>query len=87
MIHVEPLSDKVFQVTVHGDTVTSHEVSIDPSFARKLAGGDVDNRKLVEKSFEFLLQREPNTQILRKFDLSVIQQYFPEFEAEIRAML
>jgi hypothetical protein len=41
----------------------------------------------VEKSFEFLLDREPNTSILRTFDLPVIQRYFPEYERTIRTML
>jgi hypothetical protein len=41
----------------------------------------------VVKSFEFLLEREPNTSILRSFDLSVISQYFPEYENEIRKEL
>lgn len=87
MIEIEPLSEKVYRVTVHADTVTTHEVTVDPSYRDRLGAGDIDGRKLVEKSFEFLLQREPNTQILRKFDLSVIQQYFPEYETEIRRAL
>jgi len=84
MIQIEALGENVFRVTVHGDTVTTHDVTVEPSYSRRLVGEDIDTRKLVEKSFEFLLQRESNTQILRKFDLSVIQQYFPEFESEIR---
>ena len=87
MIEVEPISEKVYRVTVHGDTVTTHEVTVDPSYWRRLGGAEIDGARLVEKSFEFLLQREPNAQILRKFDLSVIQQYFPEYEAEIRDAL
>jgi hypothetical protein len=35
---------------------------------------------LVRRSFEFLLEREPATSILREFDLAVIQRYFPEFD-------
>ncbi len=41
----------------------------------------------MEKSFEFLLDREPNTSILGRFDLPVIGQYFPEYEKKIRKML
>jgi hypothetical protein len=47
----------------------------------------VPAEKLVEKSFEFLLEREPNTSILRSFDLPAIQRYFPEYERTIRTML
>jgi hypothetical protein len=39
----------------------------------------------VKRSFEFLLEREPNTSILPEFDLSVIQRYFPEYERTIRS--
>jgi hypothetical protein len=42
---------------------------------------------LIEKSFEFLLQRESNTSILRTFDLPVIGHYFPDYESAIVKML
>ena len=45
-------------------------------------GGDVGN--LVTRSFEFLLEREPASAILREFDLGVIQRYFPEFDQHFR---
>ena len=32
----------------------------------------------------FLLEREPNTSILRSFDVDVIGTYFPEFRDAIR---
>ena len=40
--------------------------------------------KLVQRAFAFLLARESPSQILRRFDLSDIQRYFPEFDEEIR---
>ena len=40
---------------------------------------------LVRHSFAFLLEREPKTSILRRFDLTVIGRYFPEWERTIRA--
>ena len=36
--------------------------------------------ELVRRSFEFLLQRESKESILREFELSVIQRYFPEYD-------
>ena len=39
--------------------------------------------ELVRDSFAFLLDRESKESILREFDLSVIQRYFPEFQAVI----
>jgi hypothetical protein len=45
-----------------------------------LTGGKISPKALVEQSFEFLLEREPNTMILSRFDLPVISEYFPEYE-------
>ena len=41
--------------------------------------GIITAAQLVEKSFEFLLERESNTSIMHSFDLSVIARYFPEY--------
>ena len=40
--------------------------------------------ELVRDSFRFLLEREPKESILRQFDLSVIQQYFPDYDGALR---
>jgi hypothetical protein len=66
---------------------TSHEVSVPAGFAASLGCGHVAPGELVRASFEFLLEREPATSILRKFSLDVISQYFPGYPAEIRARL
>jgi hypothetical protein len=42
---------------------------------------------LVETSFKFLLERESNTSILSRFDLPIIERYFPEYEETIKDML
>jgi hypothetical protein len=39
--------------------------------------------ELIRTSFEFLLEREPPESILRRFDVSVISRYFPEYRAEM----
>jgi len=41
--------------------------------------------ELIRRSFEFLLKREAKESILRDFNLSVIQRYFPEYDTAIRA--
>jgi len=76
-----------FDVTVESDSVTRHRVTLDPVYYQMLAGGKVDEERLIEASFEFLLERESNTAILGEFDLSVIRRYFPEYEIEIMKML
>jgi hypothetical protein len=83
-INVLALNDTVFQITVIDKTTTLHEVTVQPDYALKLTAGKIDNASLVKSSFEFLLAREPNTSILRSFDLGVIARYFPEYENSIK---
>jgi len=52
-----------------------------------LVGASVPPMRLIEESFRFLLEREPNTSILSTFDLPVIGRYFPEYEREIARRL
>ena len=65
---------------------TKHQVSVSAASVARWAHGDgeADVADLVRRSFEFLLAREPATSILRRFDLSVIQSYFPEYDREFR---
>jgi hypothetical protein len=68
-----------------GDTAspTRHTVAVRRGDIDRWAQGrSVD--QLVRRSFEFLLEREPRESILRRFDLSVIQRYFPEFDRVIQ---
>ena len=66
---------------------TSHQVSVPTGFAASLGCGHVASEELVRASFEFLLEREPATSILREFSLDVISQYFPSYTAEIGTRL
>jgi hypothetical protein len=73
----------IADVTVHGARATTHRVRISAAELERYYGaGDV--AELVRRSFAFLLEREPSTSILREFDLSVIERYFPEYATEIR---
>ncbi len=84
-ISVVEIDSNTYQVTVSAQTTTMHMVTVQADYAQKLTNGRISNTELLKKSFEFLLQRESNTSILRSFDLSVISRYFPEFEREIKA--
>lgn len=86
-IHVHKIDDATFEVSIQNNSPTTHIVSVDPAYADKLTGGAVTTEHLVSRSFEFLLQREPNTSILRNFELPVIGRYFPDYERVIRSML
>ncbi|MEK8017758.1 MAG: hypothetical protein VSS75_012875 [Candidatus Parabeggiatoa sp.] len=87
MITVEKINDTTFKVTVQSSTTTTHNVTLSPSYHEKLTHNKATPEQLIEKSFEFLLQRESNTSILSRFDLPVINQYFPEYESTIQNML
>ena len=67
-----------------GGAASEHEVRVTQADLARLAPGAVDPRDLVERSFAFLLEREPPSSILRRFDLPVIGRYFPDYEASIR---
>ncbi len=86
-ITVEKIDETTFKVTVTSRTTTTHTVTVTEDYWQKLTGGTTPPEKLIERSFEFLLEREPNTSILRTFDLPTIQHYFPEYERTIRTML
>jgi hypothetical protein len=84
-IRVERVHGETYQVVVSdGGKRTTHTVEVDPAYHRELTGGAVTPDVLIRKSFEFLLEREPQESILASFTLSVIRRYFPEYENEIR---
>jgi hypothetical protein len=78
-IEVTESSPNSFSVTVHGVQTTTHQVSVKPDYAKQLLRAQSTTAELVHASFQFLLDRESNTSILRSFDLSVIERYFPEY--------
>jgi hypothetical protein len=83
---VVPGDTSEFRVRVtEGDSATEHEVTVTDADLHRLATGHASTQDFVRACFEFLLAREPKEQILRRFDVSVISRYFPEFEEEIRA--
>jgi hypothetical protein len=82
-ISVLPSGDgHIAEVTVQGPPVTTHRVRVSRAERERYGGEDV--AALVKRSFEFLLAREANTSILREFDLSTIERYFPEYPREIQ---
>lgn len=82
-ITVSAQGDNRFGVTVaEGGTTTSHVVTASPRDVARLGSG-ASARDLVRASFGFLLDREPKESILGRFDLTVIEGYFPEYSNEI----
>ena len=87
MITVNTVDSTSFEVIVEGPTTTTHRVTLTHLYYQKLTNNQIPPESLVEKSFEFLLERESNTSILSRFDLPVIERYFPEYEETIKTML
>jgi len=86
-VSIKQLDANTFEVTVPGKTITEHLVTVTPEYAEKLTRGHATAEQLVARSFDFLLDRESNTSILRSFELPVIARYFPEYERVITDML
>jgi len=74
-----------FQVQIQeGTAQTNHKVTMtDATFKKLSAGKNISPEALVEKSFRFLLEREPKESIMSQFDITVISRYFPEYEKTI----
>jgi hypothetical protein len=72
------------RVADRGST-TDHEVlvtEIDLPPSMEEPGLD-DIERLVQETFAFLLEREPKEAILRRFELGVVERYFPDYPAII----
>jgi hypothetical protein len=70
---------------------SSYEVGI-PAAGPFLASllpdpGFDDAERLVRETFAFLLEREPRSSILARFDLPVVERYFPDYPADMRRRL
>ena len=82
-IEINKIDNDNFEVKVLNRTTTLHKVNLDDNIYKKMTNKKISKLKLIELSFEFLLKREPNTSIMSAFELSIINNYFPEFENEI----
>lgn len=87
MITVNTIDSTSFEVVVEDQTTTTHLVTLTHLYYQKLTNNQITPEMLVKKSFEFLLDRESNTSILSRFDLPIIERYFPEYEETIKTML
>jgi hypothetical protein len=87
-IEVETVSDGTFRVRViEGKSETSHTVTLKPADYERIAGGKIEPSELVRMAFEFLLENEPKESILGRFELPLIDRYFPNFEPEMKRRL
>ena len=86
-ITVESTGRNAYRVTITDeDSSTSHEVIAHAVDVTRLGLG-AKAEDLIAASFRFLLDREPEESILRRFDLTVIEQYFPAYPSTIAGYL
>jgi len=81
---ITELSKDKFEITVKADQLTKHVVSVTDQMLLNLTNNKISKKELLNFSFNFLLEREPNTSILSKFDIIVISKYFPEYTNKVR---
>jgi len=84
VIRVDEIRSRV--TVTEGQTETVHDVTLAEK-DRQRYGGDVASERLIQASFEFLLERESKESILPSFAIPAIERYFPEYPAVIRRRL
>jgi hypothetical protein len=77
----EPFEFEVVIREANGES--HHQVTVGKAVLKKMAAGRYTPEHCIEAAFRFLLDREPKESILRRFDVTVIARYFPEFEREL----
>ena len=83
-IKILELEKDQFSVEVIDKETTFHKVIISDKIHQNLTGGKVSKTQLLEKSFEFLFDREPNTSILTNFEIQIISHYFSDYANCVR---
>jgi len=87
MISVETIDNNSFKVSVTKESSTLYIVLLNDRFHQDVSNNKLTKTELITKSFEFLLKIESNQSILKKFNLEVISQYFPEYIDEIKKLI
>ena len=65
---------------------TEHVVNV-PRIRLGARSSRCDRERLLKESFRFLLEREPKESMMRKFEISVIERYLPEYPGEMRSRM
>jgi hypothetical protein len=86
-IRISHRGDASYDVIVDdGRGTATYVVTVSASDVGRFAPGATPEA-LLEASFEFLLEREPKEAILRRFDLPIIERYFPEYPRVIGSLV
>lgn len=94
VVTLPPLSENswVYEIEITesdgSGSKTTHQVTMDKNYYMDLTErGRIIPEEFIQKSIEFLIDREPKDSILQQFDIAQINDYFPEYEKEIRRTL
>ena len=83
-VSIKMLSNNEYEVTVQSNTITTHLVTLSDEVHKNLTNDKITKEELLDFSFKFLLDREPNTLILSSFELTVISRYFSDYEKSVK---
>ena len=81
---INNLSKDKFQILVNNKQKTMHQVYLSDQVHLDFTNNKISKKELIKFSFEFLLEREPNTSILSSFELNIISKYFPEYLLSVK---
>ena len=83
--HIDQINKDLFKVSIKDNIETCHHVTLKDEIFQKLTQKKITKEKLINLSFEFLLKKEKNTQILREFELQVISEYFSDYMENVKS--
>ena len=83
-IKITEIEKDKFIVEVSDNVKSSHNVVITDKAYQELTNSKISKYELLEKSFAFLLDREPNTSILTNFEIQIISHYFSDYTNCVR---
>ena len=84
-LQIDQINNDLFKVAIMDNIDTCHLVTLKDEIFQELTQKKITKKKLINLSFEFLLKKEKNTQILREFELQVISEYFPDYMENIKS--
>ena len=84
-VQIDLLKKDLFKVSIKDKINTCHLVTLKDEIFQKLTQKKITKEKLINLSFEFLLKKEKNTQILREFELQVISEYFSDYMENVKS--
>ena len=80
-IEVEQIGGDEYPVFItDGETKSSHRVTMKADDYEQIAGEKVEPTQLVRRAIEMLLAREPRKPIPQQCDLTIVAQFFAQFE-------